>query len=104
MKLASWITAPFTQPEAQDTPVMIAIPQPTEVADETMIFRSTLLRTQGDGPALREVLDRMIAGAPEVAAQVILSGSLGQVSLGRAVAALRTYQATGVAVAPTLGL
>lgn len=71
--------------------------------DSVIIFRSWLLRTQGDGVELRAALDRMTARAPKIAAQVIFAGSLGEISQGRAAASLRTYLGTGVAQAP-LGL
>lgn len=73
----------------------------TEGHDDTvMIFRSYLLRTQGDGCELRAALDRMATRAPKVAAQVIFAASLGEISRGRAVASLRGYLDNGVAVAP----
>lgn len=111
MSAKPYLATPFAQPQAQGTalskivdhPVMIALPVAPGHDDSAMIFRSVLLRTERDGSELRAGLDHMASQHPRVASQVILAGSLGEVSRGRAVDALRTYLATGVAVAP-LGL
>lgn len=100
MKANTMITAAPVRTSNLGTPLPVALGHD----DSAMIFRATLLRTERDGVELRGGLDRMVARAPMVAAQVIAAGSLGAETRGRAVEALRTYLGTGVAVAPTLGL
>lgn len=85
-----------TLPSAPVTPAPVALGHD----DTVMIFRSYILRTQGDGCELGAALDRMTARAPKIAAQVIFAASLGEISRGRAVTSLRSYLDTGVAVAP----
>ena len=97
-------SAPVQVASAPLVPVQVASAPVTHGHDDTvMIFRSYLLRTQGDGCELRAALDRMAERAPKIAAQVIFAASLGEISRGRAVASLRGYLDNGVAVAP-LGL
>jgi hypothetical protein len=100
---------PLVAVPAQGAPtpglVRPALPAPAPVApghdDSVIAFRSWLLREQRDGVELRAALDRMVARAPEVAAQVIFAGSLGGAVMGpRAAECLREYLATGVATAP----
>lgn len=107
MKHKAWLVAPFNQPTTQGTSVSVATPaqgtpMPTAQGhdDSIMVFRSSLLRTQADGIALRTALDRMFASHPVKAAGIVALGSLGRVSYERAVTALITYARTGVATTP----
>lgn len=70
--------------------------------DNVMIFRSQLLRTEADGCELRAAFDRMIMGAPGIAAQVAQAGSLGEIMYSRAIQSLEIYLDTGVAQAPVI--
>lgn len=102
MKLASWITAPFAQPEAQGTRVpSVASVAPVAMGhtDSAMIFRAHLA-TLSDGPSLVNAFDRMVAAHPRIADQVIAAGGLGEISQGRAVRSIREYLVKRVAVAP----
>ncbi len=104
MKHATWLSAPFAQPTTQGSSVAVTQPSPAPVAmgcdDTVILFRSSLLRTQADGVALRAAFDRMAAAHPMIAAGIASLGSLGRVSYERAVTALITYARTGVATTP----
>jgi hypothetical protein len=104
MNAASYLVTPFEQPKIEDSPVMIALPQAVGHGDEAMIFRSWLLRTQGDGCELRSALDKIVRLHPEIAAKIIAAGSLGRVQREQAVGALRTYMIHKVAQAPVITL
>jgi len=81
-------------------PVRLA-PLMTERDDRVQEFVSSLLRTEKDGPALVQAVSRLIARHNPIARQVVSAGTLGRVvSYPRAVAAVRTYADTGVAVTP----
>lgn len=68
--------------------------------DGLTMFRSYLLQTQQDGPELISALARLTSVHPLIGAGLAHTGLLGEISKGRAVDCLRTYMATGVAMAP----
>lgn len=82
------------------TVIMDALPQVQGMDDSVVIFRSRLLRLEEDGPELRVIFDRMFVRHPQVAAQVVAAGSLGEVMWSRAVASLEIFRDTQVAQAP----
>lgn len=82
----------------QGAPLSVALGH----GDHVMIFRSQLLRTEGDGCELRAAFDRMIISAPRIAAQVAHAGGLGEIMYSRAIGSLETYLDTGVATAPVV--
>lgn len=69
-------------------------------SDSAALFRAGLLVREKDGDSLAEALDRLLKVHPKVGTQVVQVGSLGRLSYGNAVGALREYAHTKVAVMP----
>lgn len=70
--------------------------------DSVIMFRRALLQRETQGVTLRDAFDRLTATHPQVGAAVAEAGSGGMIMWERAVEALATYEATGVASAPVL--
>lgn len=68
--------------------------------DTTTSFRSAILRVDRDGARLVAAFDRLARVHPQVAASVVSTGSLGEISRRNAIDSVRVYANTGVAASP----